>query len=464
MQTDPIAWLLAGFGLLCLIAAIVLRGGRSAPEPVAPQLAELATTLRAELSKGQADAFDRVMAGNVAMQAVVGAFRSEITDRLGASATDTRGALETFGRAQAGQLEAMGKLLREADARSQIGLTALGETVANRLRAEGEALRTQVGLSLTEMRAGNEQKLNEMRAAVDEKLQAALEKQVGESFQRVAEQFAAVQQAIGQVQSVASQVGDLKRLFSNVASRGGWGEAQVETMLDEHLQPGGYERRKKLREGSGEMVDFAIRIPSRGDTEMWLPVDSKFPTEAYDRLLTAAETGDRDAEKQARADLERAIRKEAASIFSKYVVPPLTSDFAVLYVPSDSLFAEIARIPGLIQALRNEAKIIVMGPSLLPAFLHAVRVGHLTLSLERRASEIGQTLGAVRAEWKKLSDALDKLGEKAVAVSDGFSGLRTRTKAVGRRLQTVTEIEAEQSDAILGLDPPTLALSDETVT
>lgn len=462
MQTDPIAWLLAGFGLLCLIAALILRGSRAATEPLGPQLTSLGIDLRAELSKGQADAFDRVMDGNKAMQAVVGAFRSEITDRLGASASDTRAALEIFGRAQAGQLEAMGKLLREGDARTQIGLTALGETVANRLRAEGEALRTQVGQSLAEMRAGNEQKLNEMRAAVDEKLQETLSKTMGESFSRVAEQLVGVQQAIGDVKSVAGQVGDLKRLFSNVTTRGGWGEAQVDAMLDEHLPPGSYERNKRLREGSTEAVDFALRIPSRGGVELWLPIDAKFPTEDYDRLLIAAETGDRDGEVLARKGLERRIRTEAASIAAKYLMPPRTVEYAVLYLPTDGLFGEIARVPGLLQELRNVTRIIVMGPSLLPAFLHAVRVGHMTLSLERRASEIGQTLGAVRAEWDKLGKSLDTLVSRAETLTRGIEDTRKRTRAVGKTLRGIDAVE-HNADRLLGVDGPTLALEDEEV-
>ena len=439
MQTDLIPWLLAAFGLGCLVVALILRGAGGGGEAARQEVGAMGMALRGDLAQGQRDAFAQVMAGNAALQAVVGAFRTEITDRLLASAESTRAALSEFGRVQTAQFDV---------------LTA-------RLRDEGGALRVEVGASLAEMRAGNEQKLNEMRQAVDEKLQAALEKQVGESFERVAEQFAAVQQAIGQVQAVASQVGDLKRLFSNVKSRGGWGEAQVDAMLDEHLPPGSYERNKRLREGSAEAVDFALRIPSRGGEEVWLPIDAKFPTEDYDRLLLANEAGDRDSELLARGQLERRIRVEAASIAAKYLVPPRTVEYAVLYLPTDGLFAEVARVPGLIQHLRNVVHVVVMGPTLLPAFLHAVRVGHLTLSLERRASEIGATLSAVRSEWGNLGRALDGLAKKAAVLNKGIEDTQVRTRAVGRALRGVDGIGQGEADRILGLDAPTLALAED---
>ena len=413
MQTDLIPWLLAAFGIGCLIAALILRGGGGGRR----EIGEIGVTLRGDLAQGQRDAFAQVMAGNAAMQSVVGAFRAEITDRLA-----------EFGRSQSDQLNAMGRLLRD----------------------ESAVLRTQTAISLAEI-----------RQAVDEKLQAALERQVGESFARVAEQFAAVQQAIGQVQAVASQVGDLKRLFSNVKSRGGWGEAQVDAMLDEHLPPGSYERNKRLRDGGAETVDFALRVPSRGGEEVWLPIDAKFPTEDYDRLLLANEAGDRDAELVARGQLERRIRTEAASIAAKYLAPPRTVEYAVLYLPTDGLFAEVARVPGLIQHLRNAVHVVVMGPSLLPAFLHAVRVGHLTLSLERRASEIGTTLSAVRAEWGNLARALDGLAKKAATLNKGIEDTQVRTRAVGRALRGVDSLGQDEADRILGLDPPTLALADD---
>ena len=282
-------------------------------------------------------------------------------------------------------------------------------------------------------------RLEALREAVDEKLHAALEKQVGESFRRVSEQFAEVQQAVGAVRGVVAQVGDLKRLFGNVKSRGGWGEQHLQALLDDML-PGGYVQNLRTTEGSAEAVEFALRVPVKG-ADIWLPIDAKFPTEDYDRLLLAAEAGDREAETLARRGLERAIREAA----SRYVVPPRTVEFAVMYVPTDGLFAEISRTPGLIEAVRREHRVMVMGPSLLPAFLHTLRVGHLTVALERKTVEIGETLSAVKSEWGKLDGALQTLAERAELVSRGIEDTRKRARAVGGRLRHVDALDSAEA-------------------
>ena len=286
------------------------------------------------------------------------------------------------------------------------------------------------------LRALLDARLDGIRAAVDERLQAVLEKQVGESFRRVTEQFAEVQQAIGAVRGVVAQVGDLKRLFGNVRARGGWGEQHLQSLLDD-LLPGGYVQNLRPTEGSAEAVEFALRVPVKG-ADIWLPIDAKFPTEDYDRLLLAAEAGSREDEATARRGLERATR-EAASRIARYVVPPTTVEFAVMYVPTDGLFAEIARTPGLIEQVRREHRVMVMGPTLLPAFLHTIRVGHLTVTLERKAVQIGETLSAVKAEWAKLDGALATLAERAELVSRGIEETRRRARAVGGRLRHVSE-------------------------
>ena len=419
--------------------------------------------------------------GGETAQANLADFRKDITERLDAGRTASTDLLkrsaETFnnitsavaafeektasllgeqnvavlGRLAAGQQEVsdrIGKNLGELTRRITEDLQGFSAG----MRQEQEQLRGLVGAKLDELRAGNETKLEDMRRAVDEKLQGALEKQVGESFQRIAEQFAAVQQAIGQVQSVAGQVGDLRRLFSNVKSRGGWGEAQAEAMLQDMLPTGAYEKNMRMREGTAEHVEFAIRIPGKDESPRWIPIDSKFPTEDYEKLLSAHEAGDRVEEASARAGLERRIRQEAERIGSKYIVSPKTVDFAVLYLPSDSLFAEIARLPGLIERVRREHKIMVMGPSLLPAFLHTVNVGYMTLAIERNATEIGETLGAVKAEWSKLLPWLDKIADRTDTLKKGIEAVQQRARAVGRKLRTVDVIDHARAEAVLGLD------------
>ncbi|MDR3520518.1 MAG: DNA recombination protein RmuC [Acidocella sp.] len=295
-----------------------------------------------------------------------------------------------------------------------------------------------------------ETRLTTIQTSVNEKLHEAVEQQMTNSFARVLEQFAQVQQAMGEVQSAAAQIGDLKRIFSNVKTRGGWGEAQLGAMLEQVLPPGAFERNFAVQEGSRERVDFAIRMPSR--SLLWLPVDSKFPTEDYERLLLAAETADLEAERSARDNIAIRIRLEAKKIREKYICPPDTVDFGVMYLPSDGLFAEVARIPNLIDEIRVREKVIILGPTLLPAMLQTIHLGHITLDLEKRAGEIGKLLGATRTEMTKMDDILGKLAANASAMSSNIERARTRTRAVSRVLRTVEMVESGPAQTMLGLD------------
>ena len=294
-----------------------------------------------------------------------------------------------------------------------------------------------------------ETRLGAIQTSVNEKLHEAVEQQMSTSFARVLEQFAQVQQAMGEVQSAAAQIGDLKRIFSNVKTRGGWGEAQLGAMLEQVLPPGAFERNFALREDSRERVDFALRMPARGT--LWLPVDAKFPTEDYERLLNAAEAADGEGERAARDGIAARVRLEARKIREKYICPPQTVEFGVMYLPSDGLFAEVARIPGLIDEIRAREKVIILGPTLLPAMLQTIHLGHITLDLEKRAGEIGKLLGATRTEMSKMDDVLGKLANNAAAMSSNIEKARVRTRAVGRVLRTVEMVEADAAQGLLGL-------------
>jgi DNA recombination protein RmuC len=352
-----------------------------------------------------------------------------------------------------GQVQVSEKLTRdlsELTERMKVGFDGF----AVRLRDEQELLRKLVNEKLEEMRAGNEAKLEQMRKAVDEQLQTALEKSIGESFARVAEQFAQVQQAIGQVQAVTTQIGDIKRLFSNVKARGGWGEAQIGQLLDDILPLGAYQTNVKLGDGA-EMVEFALRMPLKGsgDDPVWLAIDAKFPTEDYDRLVQAAEVGDRNAETEARKSLERTIKEQAKRI-SKYVCPPRTIDYAIMYLPTEGLFQAVERTPGLVETVRREHSVYIMSPALLPALLQMIRVGHLTLALERKAGLIGETLGAVKHEWERLTAAIDTLARRAKSLTSSIDDTQRRTRAVGRALRNVDVVTVERAGALLGIDGP----------
>jgi DNA recombination protein RmuC len=351
----------------------------------------------------------------------------------------------------------LGKELGELADRVRTGFDGFSE----RLREQQEQLREKVETKLEEIRTGNETKLDKISRAVDEQLQSALGERLDDSFKRVTEQFAQVQQAIGQVQTVAGQIGDLKRLFSNVKMRGGIGEGHLRALLDDFLPPGAYEANLRVAE-TGEIVEYAIRIPVKGSSgDKWLAIDSKFPTADYERLVQASECNDRDQEIAARKALERTIREEARRISTKYIRPPQTLEYAIMYLPSEGLDGEVARMPGLIENLRRQFAIHVMGPRVLPAHLHIIRVGYLTLALEQKAGAIGEILAAVKAEWSKLGDSLDALARRADTLNKGIKQTQQRTRMVGRTLKTVDALDFERAEQVLGLSEEALLIEAE---
>ncbi len=354
---------------------------------------------------------------------------------------------------QAAQAEGMGRALagiRDATA-------AVGQA-SDRLRQELVATladqRTLLEARLRELREGNEKHLSEIQASVNEQLHRAVEQQMTASFARVVDQFTAVQKAMSDVQAVTAQIGDIKRLFSNVKTRGGWGEAQVRAMLDDVLPPGAYETNWKPRGDADDMVEFAVTMPARGGGGPRLPVDAKFPVEDYERLLLAAEAGDAEAERAARRGLERRLREEARRIAAKYINPPATVEFAVLYLPTDGLYAEAARIPGLIDEI-GRLRVLVLGPTLFPAMLRTIHLGHVTLALETKAGEIRDLLGATRAEMLRMDTVLEKLGRQANMFSTTIDAARTRTRAVGRKLRGMEVMDATAAGRLLGVEEGT---------
>jgi DNA recombination protein RmuC len=324
--------------------------------------------------------------------------------------------------------------------------------------AEGQAKASALlELKLRELREGNEAKLADIHKTVNEQLHAAVEKQMGESFNRVIDQFTAVQKAMGDVQAVTAQIGDIKRLFSNVKTRGGWGETQVKAMLDDVLPPGAYETNKKVRPDSDEVVEFAVIMPMRGENRPVLPIDSKFPVEDYERLLAASEAGDIEAERAATRMLERRVRDEARKIAAKYIAPPVTVEFAILYLPTDALYAEVARIPGLVDDIGREFRVLLMGPTLFPALLRTIHLGFVTLALEHKADQICDLLGATRTEMLKMDEVLGRLAKQAGTFSNTIEQARVRTRAVGRKLRGVEHIDAAQAETLLELAGVTTA-------
>jgi len=318
--------------------------------------------------------------------------------------------------------------------------------------AQFETTRGMVEAKLREMREGNEGKLAEIQKTVNEQLHAAVEKQMNVSFNRVIDQFAAVQKAMGDVQAVTAQIGDIKRLFANVKTRGGWGETQVRAMLDDILPPGAYETNRTVRPDSDEAVEFVVIMPMRGEDKPLLPIDAKFPVEDYERLLAASEAGDAEGERNATRRLERAVRDQAKKIAAKYINPPVTVEFAVMYLPTDALYAEVARIPGLIDEIGRECRVLVLGPCLFPALLRTIHLGFVTLALEQKADQIRDLLGATKQEMLTMDKVLDTLARQAGSFSNTIERARVRTRAVSRKLRGVEAVDAAQAEQLLELD------------
>lgn len=354
-------------------------------------------------------------------------------------AAETRGAERLAGLR--GAIELAAEQTRTALAQGQL-------RTVQQTAEQFETVRALLYAELRELRESNEARLAEIHKTVNEQLHAAVEKQMGESFNRVIDQFTAVQRAMGDVQAVTAQISDIKRLFSNVKTRGGWGETQVRAMLDDILPPGAYETNKRIRPDSDEAVEFAVIMPMRGDVRPVLPIDAKFPVEDYERLLAASEAGDAEAERSAARGLERRIRDESRKIAAKYILPPVTVEFAILYLPTDALYAEVARIPGLVDDIGREFRVLVMGPTLFPALLRTVHLGFVTLALEHKAGQIRTLLGATRDEMLKMDEVLDRLGKQAGTMSTTIERARARTRAVGRKLRGV-----EQFDPAAGENP-----------
>ncbi|ADU65062.1 protein of unknown function DUF195 [Desulfurispirillum indicum S5] len=331
-------------------------------------------------------------------------------------------------------------------------VTAL-QSVERSLRQEQEKAREALDLKFRQIQESNEKKLDQMRQTVDEKLHSTLEKRLGESFKLVSERLEAVQRGLGEMQTLANGVGDLKRVLSNVKERGTWGEYQLGAILAEILTPEQYAQNVRVKDGR-ESVEFAIKLPGRSDQHdnpVWLPIDSKFPKEAYERLVEASTIADAQGTQQAAAELCRAVTKMARDIQEKYINPPVSTDFAILFLPTEGLFAEVLRQPGLHDELQQKHRVLVAGPTTLSAILNSLRVGFQTLVIEKRASEVWTVLGAVKTEFGKFGDVLEKVKKQIHTVSNTLDESSRRTRVMERKLRSVEELPADQTSVVLAL-------------
>ena len=410
------------------------------------QAQALSTMQRIEHVEGELrrEVGDNARGGRQEIQQTLATFQETLT-RQGAETTRTQNA----------QIDAFAQQLVQLRG-------TLGDTLTNQLKDLSEAnarrmseVRATLETQLASLQQNNAAKLDEMRATVDEKLHATLEARLGESFKQVAERLEQVHKGLGEMQTLAQGVGDLKHLLSNVKTRGMFAEAQLSALLEQVFAPDQYAAQVATRPGSRNVVDFAIRLPGRGDdgAPCWLPIDAKFPNEDYERLLDAQQRADAEGAEAAARGLENRIKLEAKSMAEKYLEPPHTTDFAILFLPTEGLYAEVLRRPGLMEVLQREYRVTLAGPTTLMAMLNSLQMGFRTLALEKRSSEVWQVLGAVKTEFSKFGDVLAKVKNQTQTVLNTLDAAETRSRAMGRALRTVEALPQEQAQNLLPLDP-----------
>ncbi|WP_371369311.1 hypothetical protein SRRS_25320 [Sporomusa rhizae] len=326
-----------------------------------------------------------------------------------------------------------------------IRLTQMNEQKLDKLRETVES-------KLASIQTDNNKKLEEMRVTVDEKLHSTLEKRLGESFQLVSERLEQVHKGLGEMQQLATGVGDLKKVLSNVKTRGIWGEMQLASLLEQVLTPEQYAVNVITKRGSQDRVEFAVKLPGKDeyDTTVWLPIDAKFPQEDYQRLMDAQEAANAELAAAAAANLEIRIRQEAKTIKEKYIDPPNTTDFAIMFLPVEGLYAEVLRRPGLCDTLQREYRVSITGPTTLAALLNSLQLGFRTLAIEKRSSQVWTLLGAVKTEFGKFGDVLEKTKEKLEQASRQIEGAAVRTRAIERKLKTVEQLPITDAVKVLG--------------
>ena len=317
-------------------------------------------------------------------------------------------------------------------------LNAVSALNENRL----EQMRRTLDERLDALARLNDQKLEQMRKTVSEKLESTLENRLGQSFRLVNEQLARVHKGLGEMQTLAQGVGDLKKVLTNVKTRGVWGEVRLRALLEDALSPGQYLENAQVRPGTQERVEFAIRLPAADGEGALLPVDSKFPQEDYLRLVDAAQSGDANAVRAARKQLENAVREQARRIREKYVAPPATTDYAVLFLPVESLYAEVARADGLLESLQNTCRVLVAGPSTFAALLTSLQMGFRTVALQKRSGEVLELLSAVQEEFQKYGDAVRKARTRLEQATGDLDFIDTRARALSRKLRDVGDAPA----------------------
>jgi DNA recombination protein RmuC len=426
--------------LVLLAASIVLLAillGRGRTDPSAPLLPRLD-----ELTRGQ-DRIGREMRDELAQN------RKESADLSQALRKETADAVRDANESVRNQVADLVGLSQK----QMEGFTGQLGRLTESHEQKSDGLRASVESKLAQIQADNAAKLEEMRRTVEEKLEGTLERRLGESFSLVSDRLEKVQKGLGEMQALASGVGDLKKVLSNVKARGTWGEMQLGNLLADILAPDQYGLNVATRPGGKERVEFAVKLPGRDDRDgqiVWLPIDAKFPKEDFERLLDAVERADPAAVEEAGKQLELRLKAEAKDIRDKYLEPPHTTDFGILYLSTESLYAEALRRPGLAAALQRDFRVNLAGPTTLAALLNSLQMGFRTLAIEKRSSEVWTILGAVKTDFKKFGDMIKKVQKKIQEAGNVIDDARRKTGTIERKLREVQELPANEAEALLG--------------
>lgn len=380
------------------------------------------------------------------LEKVLEKMERSIRDDIGRNREESSAAAQKAREELSAALKSVGDSLNQQ-------MTGLTLSIEQRL----DAVRQAVEQRLTALQTDNALKLDQMRATVDEKLQSTLEKRLGESFKQVSDRLEQVHKGLGEMQTLAGSVGDLKRVMTNVKTRGTWGEVLVENLLSQILSPAQFEKNFKPRESGGEVVEFAIKLPGRaedGQESVWLPIDSKFPKEDFEALGVAQDQADVAAMEAAGRSLESRIKLFAQDLSTKYLNPPRTTDFGIMFLPSEGLYAEVIRRGDLVEQLQRDYRVVIAGPTTFAALLNSLQMGFRTLAIQKRSSEVWKVLGAVKTEFGKFGDLLDGVKKKLEQASNTMDDAARKSRTIAVKLRGVEELPAGETATLLNLDSP----------
>ena len=433
-----------GIAVLLITAYIISTVSKLKENSAAMEQAARELIVRLQSVEGRLDETERAVNENfISMR------KEQREDSRAGREEQTKG-IASFGDAQAKRIKEIGDLQRESMQAFSMQLTNMSRLNEEKL----EAMRATVETKLQELYKSNEEKLEKMRVTVDEKLHETLEKRLGEAFATVSDRLEQVHKGLGEMKALTSDVGDLKKVLSNVKVRGMWGEMQLRTILEQILTPEQYSENVAVRPNSGERVEFAISLPGAGDDNrpVWLPIDSKFPLEDYQRLMSASEEGDLSVIADVRKALRTRVLDEAKAIRDKYLEPPHTTDFGILYLPVEGLYAEVLRIDGLCETLARDFRVVPAGPTTFTALLNSLQMGFRTLAIEKRSSEVWVLLGKVKTEFDKFGTVLEKTKIKIEQAGKELDNAGQRSRAISRALRGVEAVPSDAEASIIPID------------